>query len=146
MKLWEGHEILRRYELGVLATVTADHEPSAALVGIAFTPDLHVIFDTLRSSRKYQNLVAHPRVALVVGWEGEMTFQLEGFAGPVRDARDLEVYFARHPLGRQRALSADVTHFVIRPTWIRYSDFSVAEVRIEEVELGGDGDEGGGAK
>lgn len=45
MKLWEAHAILRRYKLGVLATVPADREPSAALVGIAVARDLHVIFE-----------------------------------------------------------------------------------------------------
>jgi hypothetical protein len=47
----------------VLTTATNSGQPEAALVGFAVTPVLEIIFDTVRSSRKYPNLKENPRVA-----------------------------------------------------------------------------------
>ena len=71
---------LRRHRLGVLATVTPSDEPESAVVGIAFTDRLEVVFDTLGNTRKVQNLRKNPKIAFVVGWDGEITVQLEGIA------------------------------------------------------------------
>jgi pyridoxine/pyridoxamine 5'-phosphate oxidase len=70
---------LRRHRLAVVSTVR-DGAPQAAVVGIAVTDALDIFFDTLSASRKYANLVADPRVALVIGWDGEETVQIEGIA------------------------------------------------------------------
>ncbi|WP_245313036.1 pyridoxamine 5'-phosphate oxidase family protein [Bradyrhizobium macuxiense] len=51
---------LRRHRLAVVSTVY-DGAPQAAVVGIAITDDLEIIFDTLTTSRKYRNLQADPR-------------------------------------------------------------------------------------
>ena len=53
--------------LGVLATVALDGSPEAALMGVVTTPELELIFDTVKSSRKYPNLKNNPRVAWVIG-------------------------------------------------------------------------------
>jgi general stress protein 26 len=53
--------------LGVLTTATKSGQPQAALMGFAVTPKLEIIFDSVRSSRKYSNLKENPRVAWVVG-------------------------------------------------------------------------------
>jgi general stress protein 26 len=51
----------------VLTTATKSGQPQAALMGFAVTPKLEIIFDSVRSSRKYSNLKENPRVAWVVG-------------------------------------------------------------------------------
>ncbi|HEY2470945.1 MAG TPA: hypothetical protein VGI45_24335 [Terracidiphilus sp.] len=48
------------------------------LVGIAVTPDLEVVFDTLSTTRKYANLMARPACSVVLWWGGEQTVQLDG--------------------------------------------------------------------
>jgi general stress protein 26 len=53
--------------LGVLTTATKSGQPQAALMGFAVFPKLEIIFDSVRSSRKYSNLKENPRVAWVVG-------------------------------------------------------------------------------
>jgi hypothetical protein len=46
--------------------------------------------------------------------------------------RYLETYFARWPDGRARAALPGITHFCVRPTWMRYSDFNQAPWLVEE--------------
>jgi hypothetical protein len=45
------------------------------LVGIAVTPELQIVFDTVTASRKFANIGPDPRVAFVMGWQGEITVQ-----------------------------------------------------------------------
>ena len=45
-------------------------------------------------------------------------------------------YFAVYPDGRNRLAWPGITHIRVKPTWIRYSDFTVAPPLI--VELTGD--------
>lgn len=130
--------VLRNYTLAVQASVAPTGSPQAAVVGFAVTDALEIIFDTVATSRKYRNLRADPRVALVIGWEHEITVQIEGVADvPVGDEleRVRACYFAAHPDGRERLAWPGITHFRVRPTWVRYSDFTQNPPRI--VELGG---------
>jgi pyridoxine/pyridoxamine 5'-phosphate oxidase len=75
------------------------------VIGIAVTESLDIIFDTVTTSRKYANMRANPRVALVVGWDAEQTVQYEGIAelltGRERDVCKPE-YSATWPSGRER--------------------------------------------
>ncbi|HXB33061.1 MAG TPA: pyridoxamine 5'-phosphate oxidase family protein [Puia sp.] len=129
---------MREYRLAVLATVTEGIQPEAALVGFAVTPDLEIVFDTVRTSRKYNNLLVCPRVALVIGWKNETSIQYEGMArelGAGEGVEYKEAYYAVYPDGMQRAAEWEgLTHFVVRPSWIRYSNFNPPAV-IEELTL-----------
>ena len=62
-------DVLRGYRLAVVATVAADGQPQAAVVGIAISDGLEIVFDTVVGSRKAQNLQRDPRVG-VVSWGG----------------------------------------------------------------------------
>jgi general stress protein 26 len=126
------------HKLAVVATVSAAGTPQAAVMGIAVTPDLEIIFDTLRTTRKYQNLKANPHVALVFGGEGEVTAQYEGTAEePTSDEleRCREQYFSVWPDGRDRLSWPGMTHIRIRPRWIRYSNFNEGSREIAEMEF-----------
>lgn len=129
--------------MAVLATASEDGRPEAAVVGIAVTPELEIVFDTVRASRKYSNLIVQPRVAIVIGWKNEITTQYEGEAVELRGAEDnvyREAYYAVFPEGRERAATWEgLVHFVVRPRWIRYSNYN-APVVIEEMRFGRDGD------
>src|SRR5580658_7939544 len=67
-------------QLGVLGSVSPEGVPQSALLGIAVTEELEIIFDTVDTTRKYRNLLANCKASFVVGWEGEKTVQLEGDA------------------------------------------------------------------
>jgi hypothetical protein len=64
----------------VRATRGTDGAPQAALVGITATWRGELDFNTSRSSRKHRNLSTFAQVALVIGWNDEMTVQCEGIA------------------------------------------------------------------
>ena len=137
MKREQLVEFIRDHRLAVESSLAPSGAPQAAVVGIAVSDRLELVFDTVTSSRKYQNLVRDPRVALVVGWDREITAQIEGTADfPEADEleRVREVYFARHPDGRSRLTWPGITHVRVRPTWIRYSDFNQTPAYIVELD------------
>ena len=119
------------------ASVTTAAAPQAAVVGIAVSDDLELVFDTLGSTRKMANLRANPRIALVIGWDDEQTVQLEGLAdephGPELE-RLKRVYFEAWPDGVERQMWEGITYVRVRPSWARFSDFRAN--RVEEVNLG----------
>jgi general stress protein 26 len=130
------YEFISRRKYAVLSTVTADGLPGSALVGFVATPDLKIFFDTVNSSRKYQNLVKNPAVAFIIGWESEQTVQYEGTA-KIPSAAELEellpFYFQVFPDGRERKENwKDLVYFAVEPRWIRYSDFGNPPI-IEEL-------------
>ena len=133
----ELFRFLRRYKLAVIASIGAPSgAPQAAVVGFAVSDDLEIVFDTLESTRKFANLVAEPRVALVIGWDDAITAQLEGVAD-VPSGSELtrlrDVYFGPHPDGRARLAWPGIQHVRVRPTWARRSDFTSDPPRIEEL-------------
>lgn len=122
------YAFLANHKLGVLGTVR-DGTSQSALMGIAVTPELEVVFDTVKSSRKYPNLLARPACSFVIGgWGGvERTVQYEGEAEELKPpelARYQQIYFAVWPDGPARMSWPGIVYFVVRPRWIRYSDFS----------------------
>src|SRR5260370_39916425 len=74
------YQFMSKQKLGVLGTLSSGGSPQSALVGIAVTPELEIIFDTVKSSRKFQNLMSNSGCSFVVGWTGEITVQYEGQA------------------------------------------------------------------
>lgn len=134
----EIHAFMTSFRYGVVSSLAPDGSPQSALVGIAVTPDLEIVFDTIRKSRKYPNLIAHPACSFVVGWGGEQTLQFEGLAEEPQGAeldRVREAYFAVWPDGRDRLSWPGLTHFVVRPRWLRFSDFDQSPPLIVEMSF-----------
>jgi pyridoxine/pyridoxamine 5'-phosphate oxidase len=128
---------MQQQRYGVMSSVAASGVPQSALVGIAVTPKLEIIFDTLSSSRKYRNLIRYPACSFVVGWNGEQTVQFEGTARELlgeQRTRYLEVYFAVWPECRSHLAWPATAYFLVKPTWIRFSDYDQSPPLIEEVE------------
>jgi uncharacterized pyridoxamine 5'-phosphate oxidase family protein len=135
MNVQEVFRFLDSERLGVLTTATSSGQPQAALMGFAVTPELEIIFDTVRSSRKYPNLKANARVAWVVGCTTEVTVQYEGEAEELEGAalaKYKPIYFQKFPDGPARENWTGMTYFVVRPKWMRYCDYNPASRRIEE--------------
>lgn len=136
MELEQLYRFINARKLGVISTTSPSGDPQSAVVGIAVSPQLQIVFDTLKSSRKYANLKADPRISLVVGWDAEITVQYEGTAiepegEALRQAKDL--YFETWPSGVERQQWPGITWFLISPAWIRYSDFDTGQ--IEEMRF-----------
>lgn len=128
---------IRRHRYAVEASTAVDGAPQAAVIGIAVTDDLELVFDTLGTTRKAQNLRRDPRIALVVGWDDEQTVQLEGVADePSSDelVRLKRAYFDAFPDGPEREQWPGITYVRVRPSWARYSDFR-AGGGVVEIDL-----------
>jgi pyridoxine/pyridoxamine 5'-phosphate oxidase len=122
-------------KLGVLSSIDFSGKPQSALVGFAVTEKLEIIFDTVKSSRKYSNLIARPECAFVFGWSGEQTVQYEGIAEELAGEslrRYQDIYFRVWPDGPARLSWPGIVYFVVRPTWVRYSDFDQSPPLIQE--------------
>jgi pyridoxine/pyridoxamine 5'-phosphate oxidase len=126
-------------KLAVLGSVSREGLPQTALVGIAVTEELEIVFDTVNTTRKFRNLTTNCRASFVIGWAGEKTVQFEGEAF-LPEGEELErykkIYFATWPDGPARQSWPGITYFVVRPRWIRYSDFDQRPPFVEEQLLG----------
>ena len=123
---------MRRHRVAVQTSASATGAPQAALVGVAVSDDFEIVFDTLQTSRKAQNLRRDPRIALVIGGWGDCateTVQYEGVADEPSGTeleRVRNLYFGVYPDGRERLNWPGLIHVRVRPTWLRYSDFGQA--------------------
>ena len=131
-------EFLREHRLAVEASVSASGGAQAAVIGIAVTDRLEIVFDTLSSTRKAVNLRRNPRLALVIGGlrpGEERTVQYEGIAdepsGPDLE-RVTQAYYAAYPDGPSRLSWTGLIYVRVRPTWLRYSDYTVDPPQIME--------------
>ncbi len=129
---------VRKHRLAVVSTRAADGAPQGALVGVGVTESLELVFDTVSSSRKHQNLMRDHRIAVTFCGPHEQTLQLEGCARELsttssEDAPYLEAYYLSWPDGRERLNWPNLAYWKITPRWARYSDFNggplIAEFR-----------------
>jgi general stress protein 26 len=137
MTLEQIFDIARSKRYLVVSTVNESGAPEAALMGFAWTQANEVVFDTLSSSRKAVNLARNPAAALVIGWDENISLQIEGLARrPVGDdlASAKAAYFREWPDGRTRENWPNIAYVVVQPNWIRYSNYSGAPV-VEEFKV-----------
>jgi pyridoxine/pyridoxamine 5'-phosphate oxidase len=138
MTLEEVFDIAKRKRFLVVSTVNETGAPEAALMGFAVTQSNEVVFDTLASSRKAVNLARNPAAALVIGWDDNVSLQIEGPARrPVGDdlASAKTAYFREWPDGRAREAWPDIAYVVVKPKWIRYSNYAAGPPVVEEFRL-----------
>ena len=131
------HAFLVQHRLSVLGSICAEGNPQSALVGIAVTPELEIVFDTVKSSRKYPNLIQNPKCSFTIGgWgAGEQTVQYEGEARELTSPeleRYQEIYFKVWPECLAHMSWPGIVYFAVRPTWIRYSDYDQNPLLIQE--------------
>jgi general stress protein 26 len=129
---------LRQHRLAVEASVSPSGSPQSAVVGIAITDRFEIVFDTLESSRKARNLRRNPKVAFVIGGlteREERTVQYEGIADEPAGAeleRLTATYYQIYPDGPSRLSWPGLIYVRVRPTWIRYTDYTVVPTAIAE--------------
>ena len=134
----EACAFVRRHKYGVVSTIHESGAPQSAVVGIAVTPLLEIVFDTLSTSRKFANIARDKRASVVIGWEDERTLQLEGVAD-MPEYDELErlkaAYYEAWPDGRVRAAWPGLVYLRIRPVWLRFSDYNLNPPRYEEMTV-----------
>lgn len=120
------YEFMQARRFGVMASVSPQRAPEAALVGYAVTPDFELVFDTTDATRKWTNLRANPNIAFVIGWDGSETVQYEGVADEPRGEereRLVKTYLDVFPDGEARQEWPGITYFRVKPRWIRFSSY-----------------------
>ena len=115
--------------LGVVSTVNKTGNPEAALVAITEANNLNLIFGTYNTGRKYKNLMDNPHVAITMGNDVDeaITIQYEGLAeelegGELDRCRDLHI--KKNPRSEKYVYVDEQRFFIVKPTWIRYSDLA----------------------
>lgn len=128
------YEFIRARRQGVIATVGQDGTPEAALMDIAVMPGLEIIFETTDQTRKFANLLARPRIAFVIGWEGSETLQYDGMVEAASGPRLEEAwahYLSVFPEKQSHREWPGNHCFRTYPIWVRFSDYQSPR-RIEE--------------
>ncbi|MDE2311547.1 MAG: pyridoxamine 5'-phosphate oxidase family protein [Patescibacteria group bacterium] len=129
---------IKSQKLAVLATVNQKSGPEAAVIEFGQTDDLEIIFDTLTSYRKYKNLSENSKVAIVVGWDNDVTIQYEGEAVELAGEEKIkcqELYFEKNPEARRWSDNPEIKYYKVIPKWIRYSDLNVKPWNIIELNF-----------
>ncbi len=126
---------MRSHRLAVIGTA-GPNGPQGALVGIAVTDCLQIVFDTASDSRKHRNLQGDARIAVTFSGPGEQTLQVQGRAHAVSvtgeaDALYREAYYSFWPDGRERLKWPNIAYWRIEPSWARYSDFDRGPLIVE---------------
>jgi uncharacterized protein YhbP (UPF0306 family) len=137
-------EFLRSHHLAIQASVSPNSGPQAAVVGFAISDRFEIVFDTLETTRKAQNLRNNPHIALVIGGlttGDERTVQYEGVADEPTGAeldRLKQIYYSAYPDGPNRANWPGLIYIRAKPKWVRYSDYNrnppeILEFRAEDL-------------
>jgi uncharacterized protein YhbP (UPF0306 family) len=127
---------IKKQELAVISSINEKGQPEAAVIGFGETDDFELIFGTSNLSRKYKNIIANPKVALVIGWDEGITVQYEGEASEL-EGEELEtfknVYFTKNPDARKYEEEPDEAYFKVSPTWVRYTDLNQEPWELIEI-------------
>lgn len=139
----EALDFLKQHVFAVVASINAENMPSAATVLYHVDDDMNVFFMTRRQTRKFANVRANEKVALVVGLgDGPGTVQMEGEAHLIENGQDgLDEFFAN--IEKRRNLKelyygpflalpgVDLAVFRVRLSWMRYLRLNT-DTQIEE--------------
>ena len=121
---------------GVVATNSAAGAPQSAVVGLAATLALELVFDTTATTRKIVNLRRDSNISVVIGWSDDGTVQYEGAADePTGEelVRIQRIYFEAFPDGRERLKWPGITYVRIKPSWIRFTSYTRPAKNLEMV-------------
>lgn len=128
-------EFIKRHKLAVIATVGEGSKPEAAAVEFGEMEDFTIIVDMLSSSRKYKNLQSNQQIAIVIGWDEDITVQIdalaEGLTGETL-AKAKSAYFAKNPRAKKWETRPGIVFYAFKPLWLRYSDVGKTPWQIEE--------------
>lgn len=133
-------KFIKAQNLAVVATVNPQGKPQASVVEFAELDDLTIIIDLLKTSRKYKNLQTNKNLAIVIGWDNDITVQIDGKAhelsgGELEHAQ--KAYFVKNPRAKKWANKPDIAYFALKPYWIRYTDLNQTPWLVKEFNFPG---------
>jgi len=135
MKKNEILDFVKTNNLAVIATADTNGKPEAAVVEFGELKDLTIIIDLLDTSRKYKNLKDNKNVAVVIGWDNEITVQMDTLASEL-SGDELKIaknaYFAKNPRAKKWEDKPGIVYFALKPVWAHYSNVGKSPWVIEE--------------
>jgi|SRR5579871_2886067 len=123
----EIQSFINTQRYGVIATNSPSGAPQSAVVGLAASMALELVFDTLETTRKIVNLKANPYISAVIGFSDDGTLQYEGLADQPSGedlARIQQLYFGVFPDGPARLKWPGIRYVRIRPSWLRFTSYT----------------------
>jgi general stress protein 26 len=130
---------LKSQPMATVSTIARNSNiPESALIAFAQTDKLEIIFESFVNARKWKNLQSNPHVSLVIGWDTQVhiTVQYEGVAKPIPEAERsvyINMFLAKKTPCTEKFLNDPrVRLFKVRPTWMRYSDYTNTKPLILE--------------
>jgi pyridoxine/pyridoxamine 5'-phosphate oxidase len=135
------YNFVKDQKYAVVSTVNEAGQPESALVAFSETDSLELIFATGEHTRKVQNLLLNPNVAVVIGWDPDelTTVQYEGVARvlPMEMAGEYAgIHYEKQPGSREHQDKPGECFVVISPVWARYTDFGNHPEEIFEEHFG----------
>jgi general stress protein 26 len=131
---------LKNTKIAVMATHSNDRPyPESAVITLSETPDLHIIINSSKYSRKNKNILENNKVSVAVGfdWNTMQTVQIEGNAHILTDegriSQIIDHHFDRNPHLLGYRGKEDREFIEVVPKWIRYND--IAKGELWEVEV-----------
>lgn len=131
---------LKNTKIAVMATNSPDRQyPESAVITLSETPDLHIIINSSKMSRKNKNILENNKVSIAMGfdWNTMQTIQIEGNAHIITDegraGNMIDYHFERNPHLLVYKGKEDREFIEVVPKWIRYTD--IAKGEVWDVEL-----------
>jgi len=133
------HEFMLKHQFAVISSITQEGKPQASKVEyFVLNGGVDIAFRTKRDSRKYQNIIQNPAIALEIGDQDTDTVQYEGIAtefSGIFSRKDSITIASRSNKSRVIYDEDDLVYFIVKPTWIRYTDVATRPWRQIEVKL-----------
>lgn len=135
---------LKSHQAGVLSSVTPEGGAHGSAVFYVADESFNIFFLTLKTSRKFANLQAHPRVAFTVGRQDvPQTLQLEGDASVLQHPEDI----GEHAADLMKVLTSNTRYYApltkldtdataivwIKPKSVRWADYTTAAEGTQNV-------------
>lgn len=131
---------LKNTKIAVMSTYSKDREyPESAVITLSETPDLHIIINSSKNSRKNKNILDNNKVSIAMGfdWNTMQTVQIEGDAHIMTTEEKIpsiiDYHFERNPHLLCYRDKEDREFIEVVPRWIRYTDLGSDE--IWEIEI-----------
>lgn len=127
MNLQDVKQFLNQFDTCVIATTNASSQPEAATVGFSVDEQFKVLIASNEKTRKAVNISQNNKVALVFGFDGPKTVQLEGEAEKINPAENegrITLHFDKVPGAKKFAGETGQNYYLITPSWLRFTDYT----------------------
>ena len=123
----------------VVSTLGPNGNPQSALVGFSEDEDLGLVIGTYKDSRKLQNIIKNPQVAIVISdEEKKLEIQYEGRASAVTISElgpRLVKHFQKLPAAKKRLNDPNQAWIKVVPIWVRFVDANRSPIKYEEMSF-----------